>query len=264
MATKKPAAEVTNWTWPKKSRLALSIVVNVEEGSEYTLADGDKITEPVDELGVALKKPIRNYGNESNYRYGINEGHARVAALLDKYKVAATYTAAAVALERAPEIAAYIKARGHEPCCHGHRWVHQFSFDEAREREFIKNGLDSIEKTTGVRPQGWLSRYLHTENTRRYLQEAGCFYHMDDYSRDTPFWGDVLGSIDTLDQLHKEGNKRPLMMSLGLHLRIIGRPGRIGYLEKFLKYASQKEGVWFARRIDIAKHFSTMVTVDKP
>jgi allantoinase len=300
MATKKAAAAMTNstnWTWPKKARLALSIVVNVEEGSEYTLGDGDKITEPVDELGVALKKPIRNYGNESNYRYGINEGHARVAALLDKYKVAATYTAAAVALERAPEIAAYIKARGHEPCCHGHRWVHQFSFDEAREREFIKNGLDSIEKTTGVRPQGWLSRYLHTENTRRYLQEAGCFYHMDDYSRDTPFWGDVLGSkqkmvivpyqldtndmkmwlapgympsqwleyaIDTLDQLHKEGNKRPLMMSLGLHLRIIGRPGRIGYLEKFLKYASQKEGVWFARRIDIAKHFSTMSTMDKP
>jgi allantoinase len=303
MATKKPAAPIAtihNWAWPKKSRLALSIVVNVEEGSEYTLGDGDKITEPVDELGVALKKPIRNYGNESNYRYGINEGHARVAALLDKYKVAATYTAAAVALERAPEIAAYIKARGHEPCCHGYRWVHQFSFDEAREREFIKNGLDSIEKTTGVRPQGWLSRYLHTENTRRYLQEAGCFYHMDDYSADTPFWGEVLGSpdkmiivpyqldtndmkmwlapgympsqwleyaIDTFDQLYKEGgvkNARPLMMSLGLHLRIIGRPGRIGYLEKFLKYASQKEGVWFARRIDIAKHFSTMATVDKP
>jgi allantoinase len=300
MPTKKQNnTSVTHWTWPNKARVALSVVVNVEEGSEYTLADGDKITEPVDELGVALKKPIRNYGNESNYRYGINEGHARVAGLLDKYKVAATYTAAAVALERAPEIAAYIKARKHEPCCHGYRWVHQFSFDEAREREFIKQGLDSIEKSTGTRPQGWLSRYLHTANTRRLLQEAGVLYHMDDYSRDTPFWGDVENAVDgakgkmiivpyqldtndmkmwlspgympsqwleyavdTLDQLMKESvakNARPKMMSLGLHLRIIGRPGRIGYLEKFLKYASQKNGVWFARRVEIAKHFAKSV-----
>ncbi|MCE2723455.1 MAG: polysaccharide deacetylase family protein [Burkholderiales bacterium] len=293
---KTPQAKSSSWTWPNKAKVALSVVVNVEEGSEYSLGDGDKITEPLDELGVSLKKPIRNYGNESNYRYGILEGHARVAALLDKYKVAATYTAAAVALERAPDIADYIKARKHETCCHGYRWVHQFSFDEAREREFIKNGLDSIEKSTGLRPQGWLSRYLHTENTRRLLQEAGCLYHMDDYSRDTPFWGDVAGSkkkmiilpyqldtndmkmwlapgylpshwleyaVDTLDQMHKEasGKKRttPIMMSFGLHLRIIGRPGRIGYLEKFLKYAAQKSGVWFARRVDIAKHFQANV-----
>ncbi|XVO22843.1 MAG: polysaccharide deacetylase family protein [Betaproteobacteria bacterium] len=293
---KTPTAKSPSWTWPNKAKVALSVVVNVEEGSEYSLGDGDKITEPLDELGVSLKKPIRNYGNESNYRYGILEGHARVAALLDKYKVAATYTAAAVALERAPEIADYIKARKHETCCHGYRWVHQFSFDEVREREFIRNGLDSIEKSTGVRPQGWLSRYLHTENTRRLLQEAGCLYHMDDYSCDTPFWGDVGGSkkkmiilpyqldtndmkmwlapgylpshwleyaIDTLDQMHAEASGKtrttPIMMSCGLHLRIIGRPGRIGYLEKFLKYASQKPGVLFARRIDIAKHFAANV-----
>jgi allantoinase len=289
-------SSITNWTWPNQARLALSIVVNVEEGSEYTLADGDKITEPVDELGVALKKPIRNYGNESNYRYGINEGHTRVAALLDQYNIMATYTAAAVALERAPEIAAYIKARGHETCCHGYRWVHQFSFDEAREREFIKLGLDSIEKSTGTRPKGWLSRYLHTENTRRLLLEAGCTYHMDDYSRDIPFWGDVENTvtgntnkivivpyqldtndmkmwlapgyipsqwleyaIDTFDTMYQEGSERPIMMSLGLHLRIIGRPGRISYLEKFLQYASQKDGVWFARRLDIAQHFANTV-----
>jgi allantoinase len=182
------------WNWPGKARVALSVVVNVEEGSEYSLGDGDKITEPVDELGVALKKPIRNYGNESNYRYGINEGHHRVATLLDKYKVAATYTAAAVALERAPEVAAYIKYRKHEACCHGYRWVHQFSFDEALEREFIQKGLDSIQNTIGQRPKGWLSRYLHTANTRRLLQEAGVLYHMDDYSADTPFWGSVDGS----------------------------------------------------------------------
>jgi len=293
-AASKPVS--AQWHWPNRARLALSIVVNVEEGSEYTLADGDKITEPVDELNVSLKKPIRNYGNESNYRYGINEGHARVAALLDQYNVSATYTAAAVALERAPQIAAYIKAKQHETCCHGHRWVHQFSFDEEREREFIQMGLDSIEKTTGTRPVGWLSRYLHTANTRRLLQEAGCVYHMDDYSADTPFWGAVEGAVlgtakpmvivpyqldtndmkmwlapaylpshwleyatDTLDQLLSEGANRPVMMSLGLHLRIIGRPGRIGALEKFLKYAAQKDGVWFAQRREIAAHFAKSV-----
>ena len=132
------------WAWPHEAKLALSIVVNVEEGSEYTLADGDKITEPVDELGVSLKKPLRNYGNESNYQYGIKEGHARIATLLDQYQVNATYTAAALALERAPAIAAYIKARGHETCCHGYRWIHQFALDETAEREFIRKGLDSI------------------------------------------------------------------------------------------------------------------------
>ena len=284
------------WSWPKKAKLALSIVVNVEEGSEYTLADGDEITEPLDELGITLKKPIRNYGNESNYRYGINEGHARVAILLDKYKVSATYTAAALALERAPEIATFIKERGHETCCHGFRWIHQFSFDEAREREFIQKGLDSIEKTTGTRPAGWLSRYLHTANTRRLLQEAGCLYHMDDYSADAPYWAPVEGSkkpmvivpyqldtndmkmwlapaylpsqwleyaIGTLDQLHREGGIQPRMMSLGLHLRIIGRPGRIGALDKFLKYAKQKPGVWFARRAEIARHFAAHVPAPK-
>jgi allantoinase len=281
-----------NYKWPHEAKLALSMVVNVEEGSEYSIGEGDAITEPVDELGVALKKPIRNYGNESNYRYGINEGHARVAALLDQYKVNATYTAAALSLERAPEIATYIKARGHETCCHGWRWVHQFSFDEAKEREFIRKGLDSIEHTTGTRPTGWLSRYLHTANTRRLLQEEGVTYHMDDYSADAPFWTVVDGgvkpmiivpyqldtndmkmwlapgympsqwleyAVDTLDRLHSEGATQPRMMSLGLHLRIIGRPGRIGALEKFLKYASQKPSVWFARRVDIAKHFQSSV-----
>lgn len=290
--TRRRTSSAPAWHWPGKARVALSIVVNVEEGSEYTIADGDPITEPVDELNVTLSKPIRNYGNESNYRYGINEGHARIAVLLDEHEVPATYTAAALALERAPEIAGYIRARGHEPCCHGWRWVHQFKFDEAAERDFIRRGLDSIERTTGTRPVGWLSRYLHTANTRRLLQEEGCLYHMDDYSSDAPFWGVVEGSprpmvivpyqldtndmkmwlapsylpshwleyaVDTLDQLHREGAHRPVMMSLGLHLRIIGRPGRIGALDRFLRHAAKKSGVWFARRVEIARHFASKV-----
>lgn len=282
----------TPYAWPGDARLALSIVVNVEEGSEYNVGEGDRITEPVDELSVSLTKPVRNYGNESNYRYGINEGHARVAALLDRYGVTATYTAAALSLERAPEIAAYLRGSRHEACSHGWRWIHQFRLDEAGEREFIRKAADSIEKTTGTRPVGWLSRYLHTADTRRLLQEEGFAYHMDDYSADAPFWGEVEGSdrpmvivpyqldtndmkmwlapsylpshwleyaIDTFDTLYAEGAHAPRMMSLGLHLRIIGRPGRIGAFEKFLQYVQDRSGVWMATRRDIAAHFASMV-----
>jgi peptidoglycan/xylan/chitin deacetylase (PgdA/CDA1 family) len=286
----RPAAAA--WHWPRKARVALSVVVNVEEGSEYSIGEGDAITEQVDELAVSLSKPIRNYGNESNYRYGLNEGHVRVAELLDRYRASVTYTAAALSIERAPAIGEYIRARGHEAACHGWRWIHQFKFDQDEERAFIAKGLDSLERSTGMRPVGWLSRYLHTANTRRLLQEAGLLYHMDDYSADAPFWGVVDGSskpmvivpyqldtndmkmwlapsylpahwleyaIDTLDQVSREGAHRPIMMSLGLHLRIIGRPGRIGALEKFLKYAAKKPGVWFAQRREIAAHFAEAV-----
>jgi len=125
-------------SWPEGKTLALSVVVNVEEGAEMSIADGDKKPEPVDELGVAVSVPIRNYVNESNYQYGIRAGGPRVFRLLDKYDVTATITAAAQSLERAPDLTKMILDGGHEVTSHGWRWVHQFSFDEAREREFIE------------------------------------------------------------------------------------------------------------------------------
>ena len=220
-------------------------------------------------------------------------------ALLAQYKIRATWTAAAMSLEGAPVLAAQIAARGDEVCSHGWRWVHQFRLDEAQEREFIRRAADSIEKTVGVRPVGWLSRYLHTEHTRRLLQEEGFLYHMDDYSRDTPFWGDVSGSakpmvivpyvldsndmkmwvapaytpelwlqyaIDTFDTLLREGQgaSAPRMMSLGLHLRIIGRPGRIGALERFLAHIGSAQGVWLATRREIAEHFAQACPAPAP
>jgi allantoinase len=286
----------TAWLWPHKAALALSVVVNVEEGSEYSVADGDPTPEPVDELGVVLKKPVRMHGNESNYRYGITEGAPRVLALLDEFKVRATWTAAALSLERAPALAFAIKSRGDETCSHGWRWVHQFRLNETEEREFIRRAANSIEASTGTRPVGWLSRYLHTEHTRRLLQEEGFTYHMDDYSADTPFWAQVQGSskpmcivpyaldsndmkmwvapaytpamwlqyaCDTFDQLLAEGQRQreqggpPRLMSLGLHLRIIGRPGRIGALRQFLAHVQQRRSsdVWYATRREVAEHF---------
>lgn len=278
------------YAWPDGARLALSIVVNVEEGAESTIADGDRGPEPVDELGIVLKKPVRNYGNESNYRYGIKAGAPRVMRLLKTYGVRATFTAAAVALERAPELAREIVAQGHEVCSHGYRWVHQFHMDEAAEREFIRKAVASIERSTGSRPYGWLSRYLLTAHTRRLLAEEGFRYHMDDYSDDQPFWEIVAGrplvimpyaldtndmkfwtdpalapaqwlqyAIDTFEWLYKEGASAPRMMSLGLHLRIIGRPGRIGALERFLQHATGRTRVWIAPRLAIADHFAAHV-----
>jgi peptidoglycan/xylan/chitin deacetylase (PgdA/CDA1 family) len=281
------------FTLPNDQRLAMSFVVNVEEGAEQNVADGDKGPEPVDELGVALKIPIRNYANETNYLYGINAGAPRVMHLLTQHAFACTFTAAAVALEKAPDLARAIAAAGHEVCSHGHRWVHQFSFKEDREREFIRRATESISATTGRRPFGWLSRYLFTGNTRRLLIEEGYLYHMDDFADDVPRWEfvDVGGArrgivivpyaIDTndmklwvapaytpaqwldyaiasFDQLYEEGASQPKIMSLGLHLRIIGRPGRIGALARFMQHVAAHKDVWVTSRLSIAKRFAEL------
>lgn len=280
-------------TWPGNARIAMSFVVNVEEGAEMSIEDGDRGPEPVDELGLVLKKPIRNFGNESNYRYGINAGAPRVFGLLKAHDIKATVTAAALSLERAPGLATTIAAAGHEVCCHGHRWVHQFQMDEATERAFIDDAVTSIERSTGTRPTGWLSRYLLSPNTRKLLTEAGFLYHMDDYSDDLPFWASENGrsivimpyaldtndmklwtspaytpsdwlryAIDTFDWLYREGESAPKMMSLGLHLRVIGRPGRIGYLERFIEHVRKHDDVWIATRREIAEHFAAVCPFD--
>lgn len=281
-----------DFTWPNGAKFALSVVVNVEEGAEQNIRDGDKGPEPVDELGVTLSKPIRMHGNESNYQYGINEGFPRVLKLLDDHGIRATWTAASLALERAPQIAEAIVSRSDEICCHGYRWAHQFWMKEDKEREFISNGWRSIEKTCGKRPVGWLSRYLHTEDTRRLLAEEGFFYHMDDYSGDFPFWDLVETSdgekpmvimpyaldsndmkfwlapsltardwlqyaTDSFDWLHAEAKEEGARyMSLGLHLRIIGRPGRIGALKGFFEHVNKRDDVWIATREEIARAYA--------
>ncbi|MEM9500156.1 MAG: polysaccharide deacetylase family protein [Pseudomonadota bacterium] len=287
---------MVDFTWPGGKTLALSIVVNVEEGAEMSVAEGDKRPEPVDELGVAVTVPIRNYVNESNYQYGIRAGGPRVLRLLADHGVTTTVTAAAQSLERAPELTRQIVEDGHEVAAHGWRWIHQFSYDEERERAFIEKASASIEQTCGVRPVGWLSRYLHTPRTRRLLVEAGYTYHMDDLSDDVPRWEPVEMAdgtirplicvpyaIDTNDMkfwtapsltpeawldyarasfdwlLRESRTEGPRMMSLGLHLRIIGRPGRIGALQAFLAYAAAAEGVWITTRKAIADRFAAQV-----
>lgn len=278
--------------WPNNARLAISFVVNVEEGGEMSIAEGDRSPEPVDELGVVLRAAVRNYGNESNYRYGIVAGAPRILQLFDTHGVRASWAAAAHALEKSPELARAITARGDEVVSHGWRWTHQFKFDEAQERDFIRKAVHSFEATSGQRPKGWLSRYLFTERTGRLLLEEGFTYWMDDYSDDKPFWkpiemadgsqrrivivpyaldsndmkfwlapgyspADWLSyAIDTFDWLYKEGYDAPRMMSLGLHLRIIGRPGRMKALDSFIRHVKSHSDVWIAARGEIAAHFA--------
>ncbi len=284
-----------DFTWPNGARLALSIVVNVEEGAEMNIRDGDPGPEPVDELSAAPRKPIRMHGSESNYQYGIKAAAPRIFRALDAHQLPVTVTAASLALERAPELARAIVQRGDEICCHGYRWVHQFRMDEAAEREFIRKGWESIEQTTGTRPQGWLSRYMHTDVTQRLLLEEGYSYHMDDYSDDLPFWDTVTMAdgtqrpllmlpyamdsndmkmwiapsytprdwaqyaIDSFDWLQQEADLGPRMMSFGLHLRIVGRPGRMGAFQQFLDHVAGRGNVWVATRAQIAQAYRAAV-----
>ena len=273
-----------DFRWPGGAGLALSVVLNIEEGAEASPADGDPHADPVDELGVALRGSRRNLPNESNYRYGIKAGAPRLLDLLDRYGAPCTVAAAALALERAPELAARIGQSHHEVCAHGHRWSFQHRMEENEEREFIRKAANSIEASTGRRPLGWLSRYLFTENTRRLLAEEGFRYHMDDFSADTPWWDssherpilvlpyaldtndmkmwndpaytprawlDYLN--DSLDWLLRESRNGARMMSVGIHARIAGRPGRAAALDAFLARALTRPGVWPATRLDIAE-----------
>lgn len=282
-----------DFTWPNGAKLALSIVVNVEEGAERGILQGDKANEPVDELVSGLKAPIRVHGNESNYQYGINRGAPRILRELDAANVCASWTVCAQALEKAPWLADAIMARGDEPVSHGYRWLFTAFMDREKEAAFVQKGTDSILSTTGRKPVGYLSRYLHTDNLRQTLAAQGYRYHMDDYSDDFPRWETfddgtppiivlpyAVDSNDmkfwlspsftaqmwldyakrTFDELRLEAQSEGArMMSLGLHLRIIGRPGRIWALRAFLDYVVGHDDVWIAKREQIADHFAASI-----
>ena len=271
--------------WPDGARVAVSLVVNYEEGSEHSFAFGDPVQEGYKEYPKTLPEGVRDFGNESTYEYGARAGFWRILRIFDKHAVPATFYACAVALERNPPAARAITAHGHEVCCHGYRWEEVFRKTEAGERADIAKAVESLRATTGERPVGWYSRYSPSVHTRRLLMEEGGFaYDSDSYADDLPYWVDVDGKPflvlpytletndirfwagggfsnaddffgylrDSLDTLWEEGADTPKMMSVGLHLRIIGRPGRARALDRFIAYAKEKGGVWFARRIDIA------------
>ncbi|MGF1658273.1 MAG: polysaccharide deacetylase family protein [Rubrimonas sp.] len=273
--------------WPCGARLAVSVVVNVEEGAELSIGDGDPCNETVHEV-VEEVVGAPDLCMESHFEYGARAGYWRIAETLDRFGVKATFSASARALERSPWMARDILARGHEISAHSWLWERHANMDEAQERAVIARAVSAIAAATGSRPVGWHTRSSASANTRRLLVEEGGFlYDSDAYNDDLPYLVEVAGrphvvlpyAFDTNDmrftkqggfvfgadfarycgdafaRLMAEGETAPKMMSVGLHLRIIGRPGRIGGLEALLERMRATPDVWFARRCDIARHW---------
>ncbi len=276
--------------WPNGARLAVQIVMNYEEGSEYSIPDGDGVSEMylTEVPGATLGPGKRDLIVESVYEYGSRAGFWRLMRMFAERDIKVTVFGAALALERNPEAARAIRKAGHEVCSHGNRWVGFQDMPEEEEREQMRIAVESIARTIGQRPQGWYCRYAPSENTRRLVVEEGGFlYDSDAYNDDLPYWvrvsdkdhlvipytldvNDMKFSVapgfsapsgyfeymrDAFDVLYEEGKTAPKMMSIGLHTRLAGRPGRAKALANFLDHMLAHDDVWVCRRIDIAHHW---------
>jgi peptidoglycan/xylan/chitin deacetylase (PgdA/CDA1 family) len=273
--------------WGGDKKVAIQLVVNYEEGSEKSYAMGDNENDILYELPFALEGQ-RDLAVESMYEYGSRAGIWRLFRVFDNAGIPVTFFAAAVALERNPEVAAKLAKRGDEPAGHGYRWSNHFEMTRDQEREAIKRAIASIEKTTGTRPVGWYCREMST-NTRELVVEAGGFeYDSDCYNDDLPYWtrvhdqphlvvpyslvvNDARYIVGTgysnpddffetakasLDRLREDGDDLGRMMSIGIHPRVSGNPARSDGLARFIDYALQHDDVAFMRRIDIARDFA--------
>jgi len=273
--------------WPGGAKLAVSLVVNVEEGAELSVSLGDERNEAtydiVEEV-VGAPDPAK----DTHFEYGARAGYWRIMDELDRHGFKAYMNCCARALTLSPWMGRDAAARGHEIGCHSYRWERHAGMAEADERAAIARAVREIEAAAGVRPVGWHTRSASSPNTRRLLVEEGGFlYDSDAYNDDLPFVQSVGGvdhvvlpysfdtndmrfqrgggfnfagdfaryCIDAIDWLLAEGETAPKMMTIGLHLRIIGRPGRIAGLRQVLDYIAGKEGIWVARRDEIAKHW---------
>lgn len=273
--------------WPGDAKLAVSFVVNVEEGAELSIGDGDERNESVHEITEHVPE-VPDMCMESHFAYGTRAGYWRIVALLERFDIKATFSASARSLERSPWLAQDIISRGHEISAHSYRWEQHHSMELEHERAVIARTIAAIRSACGMRPVGWHTRSSSSVNTRRLLVEEGGFlYDSDAYDDDLPRIETVEGishvvlpyAFDTndmrfsnaggfvfsedftrycmgaFDQLRIEGEVLPKMLSIGLHLRIIGRPGRIAGLESLLKQMTARNNIWFARRCDIAHHW---------
>jgi allantoinase len=270
--------------WPDGARLALSVVVNFEEGAELSLGMGDEQNEFIYEAAERVEN-ARDLCMESHFEYATRAGWARIRQVLKAYQVAATVSACGRAVSLSPWVVSEAVADGHEVSCHGWRWERHAGMKLEAERDVISRTVDAITRAAGSPPVGWHTRSASSENTRRLLVEHGGFlYDSDAYNDDIPYMvqisdrehvvlpyafdtndmrfynngGFVHGDdftrycSESFDRLYMESANAPRMMSVGVHLRITGRPGRIAGLERFLAYVSTKSGVWFARRDSIA------------
>jgi putative urate catabolism protein len=275
--------------WPGGARLAVQFVLNYEEGGENCVLHGDAASEAFlsDIPGARAYEGVRHMSMESLYEYGSRAGVWRLLRIFERRNLPLTVFAVAMALERNPEAAAAFRAAGHEIAAHGWRWIDYQFVDEGVEREHLARAVETIAKLTGERPLGWYTG-RDSPNTRRLVVEHGGFlYDADSYADDLPYWVKVGGRDhlvvpytldcndmrfatpagfasgedffvhlrDAFDQLWREGERAPKMMSVGLHCRLAGRPARAAALERFLDHVQRHDRVWICRRVEIARHW---------
>ncbi len=280
---------VPHANWPNKARLAISFVLNYEEGGERCVLHGDSESEAfLSEMpGAVPLQGVRNLSMESCYEYGSRAGVWRLLGLFADYQIPLTVFAVAMALERHPDVAKAFVAANHEICSHGYRWLDYQYTDEAEERAHLYKAIDIIKELTGKRPTGWYTGRLGPNTRRLVAEEGGFLYDSDAYDDDLPYWvkannqphlvipytldvndmrfatpqgfnsGEQFFQYlkDSFDTLYAEGETSPKMMSVGLHCRLIGRPGRVASLKRFLDYVKQHDDVWLCTREQIANHW---------
>ena len=277
-----------NIKWPNNARIALQFVLNYEEGGENCVLHGDKTSE-IFLSEIIGAKPIkgRHLNMESIYEYGARRGFWRIHDLFSKKKIPLTIFGVGMALERNKEVCKAIKKANYEVASHGWRWIDYQNVSKAKEKKDMKLAIRSIKKIFGNKPLGWYTGRCSPNTLDLVIENGEFLYCSDTYSDDLPYWikkgkkkqlmipytldnndmrfatnqgfnsGDQFFAYlkDSFDALYLEGKKSPKMMSVGLHCRLIGRPGRIQSLKKFLNYVLRFKDVWICKRMDIAKHW---------
>ena len=271
--------------WPNNAKLALQFVINYEEGAENSVLHGDQSSETfLSEIIGAAPFEARHMSMESLYEYGSRAGFWRLHRLFQRFEIPVTVYGVAMAMERNPDAVKAMLDANWEIASHGYRWINYQFVEESVEREHMARAVEIHERMTGAKPLGWYTG-RDSPNTRKLLLEWDHFlYDSDSYADDLPYWHKESGRnhliipytldandmrftapqgfnsgdqfytylTDTFDTLYEEGGK---LMSVGLHCRIAGRPGRTAALSRFLDYVSKRSGVWVCRRVDIAKHW---------
>ncbi|WP_321469495.1 allantoinase PuuE [Halarcobacter sp.] len=278
-----------NPKWPNNAKVALQFVLNYEEGAENCVLHGDEASEI---FLSEMNNPQAFYNQrhksmESLYEYGSRVGVWRILELFKDFDIPLTIFAVAMALQRNPKLAEYLALNNYDICSHGYRWINYQTIEESIERDHLYKSIEVLEKMIGTRPLGWYTG-RDSENTRKIVVEEGGFlYDSDAYNDDLPYFAPeittkehlvipytmdnndmrfVFGGFsysdqfynylkDSFDALYLEGSKTPKMMSIGMHCRILGKPGRIMAMRRFLEYVKGFDDVWFATRGDIANHW---------
>ena len=277
--------------WPNKAKIAVQFVLNYEEGGENSILHGDDASETFlsEIIGAKAYQGARHMSMESLYEYGSRSGVWRILRLFEEFNIPITIFAVGLAIARNRQLADYLVDHNYDICAHGFRWIDYQFVEEEVEREHIKDCISILTEFLGKRPEGWYTG-RNSPNTRKLIiEEGGFLYDSDAYDDDLPYWanefdtdskhliipytldvndmrfaspqgfnsGDQFFNYlkDSFDALYKEGETSPKMMSVGMHARILGRPGRIMAMRKFLEYISNFDNVWLCSRREIADHW---------